>query len=398
MSIRQKKKLSYIRFLVNVLLLSVTAYGGPQAHILSMQDVLVRKRKYLSDQDLLELNALCQLLPGPTSTQTITAIGYKLGGVSLAIVTLIIWITPACLLMTIFALFYAQNTQIHGGFDLKYLKYLQPISIAFVLAAAYRLGKKTLTNKLYIALAVLAFALSVLLVSPYIYPLALVLAGVAAYYLQQNDFVKQKVTIVPNYRVLWVFFGLLIVAAAIGVGTRYRPALLFENTYRFGSLVFGGGQVLIPMLYDQFVLQKHYLSNQDFLTGYGIVQAIPGPVFSFASYVNALALRQWGVAAMVAGAAIGAVAIFTPGALLVFFVYPVWQQVKTYKGLQKALEGISAAAVGLIATSAVLLTKNVNFNVQYIIALILALALLLITKIPSWAVIILGIIAGLVLA
>ena len=391
-----KRKLSYIRFLLNVLLIAVTAFGGPQAHLLTMQDILVKKRKYLTNKDLLELNALCQLLPGPTSTQTITAIGYKLGGLPLALITIFIWIMPACILMTLFAVFYLKINQ--AAVNTNFLRFLQPISIAFVLAAAYRLGQKNLTKPLYVALAIAALVVSVVFVSPYMYPLALLLGGMAAYYFQQNQFVKQKVNLTIKYKLLYIYFGLLLVSAIVGTTAQYRPALLFENTYRFGSLVFGGGQVLIPMLYDQFVLQKHYLTSQEFLTGYGIAQAIPGPVFAFSCYVNALALQKNDIYSIIGGAGIGAIAIFTPGALLVFFVYPIWQQVKTYQGLQKALEGVTAAAVGLIVASAVLLLKNMQLTTQYLIGTIVVFLLLIFTNTPSWLVVIFALVAGFVLA
>jgi len=172
--------------------------------------------------------------------------------------------------------------------------------------------------------------------------------------------------------------------------------LLFENFYRYGSLVFGGGQILLPMMYEHFVASRQYLTTDQFLIGYGLAQGVPGPVFSLAAYMGGLVLQSKGVLYVLLGALIGTVAIFTPGALLIFFVYPVWDDVKRMPRIQAALQGVQVAAVGLIVTAVVLLMKPLGYNTLTIS--IVALTALLNHRwgVPPLLIVVLTLTAGLV--
>jgi chromate transporter len=191
---------------------------------------------------------------------------------------------------------------------------------------------------------------------------------------------------------------------------------LFENIYRFGSLVFGGGQVLMPMMYEQFVERptspRVQRKNQDktqnvitidrdeFYIGAGIVRAIPGPVFSIASYTGGLALKEKGEYWQVLGCVIGSVAIFLPSALLVLFFFPVWHNLKKYAGVYRALEGINAVVVGIMVASTIYMMKDITvtelktisfLNVGVIISTWLLLAL---TRIPSPVIVLICLVLG----
>jgi chromate transporter len=174
--------------------------------------------------------------------------------------------------------------------------------------------------------------------------------------------------------------------------------LLFENFYRNGSLIFGGGQVLIPLLYTEFVEFKSYLSSEEFLSGFGIVQALPGPVFSFAAYIGALAMRENGILWQVLGGLIAAAGIFLPGTFLIFFVIRFWEQLKKYRMVKASLEGINAASSGLVIAAAFLLFQPLenDANVINITILIGTFILLMFTKTPAPLIIIGGLIAGLI--
>ncbi len=159
-------------------------------------------------------------------------------------------------------------------------------------------------------------------------------------------------------------FAIIFVAVGSLAFTHYKPVVLFENNYRFGSMVFGGGNVLIPMMYEQFVQFKRTIaiSNTDFMTGVGLVQAVPGPVFSFATYISAMGMRPEGWVMQIVGALVGTLGIFLPGLLIIFFVYPLWHQFKNHPVIRKSLEGINATAAGLVASAAILLFMQVDMQ------------------------------------
>ena len=169
------KKIRYYIFLRDVGILSLTAFGGPQAHLGMFQDMMVRKRNYLSEDDLMELYALCQILPGPTSTQTLTAIGFKIGGPSLAYLTLLVWMTPAVLIMTMTGVLF--NYLYDGGATFNFTKYIQPMAVGIVSVAAYRITMKVVNTKLGMVILLFSAVSSFFVKTPYIFPLILFLGG-----------------------------------------------------------------------------------------------------------------------------------------------------------------------------------------------------------------------------
>jgi chromate transporter len=179
---------------------------------------------------------------------------------------------------------------------------------------------------------------------------------------------------------------------------------LFENFYRFGSLVFGGGDVLMPMMYEQFVVREktNYMTKEEFLTGSGMVRAIPGPVFSVASYTGGMAMRSKGEQMQILGCIIGTVGIFLPSALLVLFFYPVWHNLKKYVIVYRALEGIKATVVGIMWAATFYLLKDIlitglqTVSFLNIIVIMGTFSLLTFTKIRSPFVVIACLLLGLI--
>jgi chromate transporter len=382
-------------FLRDVLALSLSAFGGPQAHISLMLDLFVERRKYLSEQELLELNALCQILPGPTSTQTITAIGMKLGGPRLAWLTLLVWALPACLLMTMMALLITYFDQ--EGFELTLLRYVRPIAVGFIAVAAVRLGVKLIHTRLEWFVLGLAMVLSLLFTNSYTFPAVLILGALISNFANRERIEKEKYNL---HHIRWgnfyLFASILVAAALIGNLFQNKPILFFENIYRFGSLVFGGGQVLIPMMFEQFVTAKSYLTADQFLSGYGLAQAIPGPIFSFASFLGAMSFQESGHLSMLGGAIIGGVGIFLPGTFLIFFIYPAWEELKKMSGVKKAMSGINAAATGLVAAAAIILMQPIGFDVVNVGIVAATFVLLYFWKIPPLLLVSLGIMGGVI--
>lgn len=184
--------LRYYIFLKDVLMLAFTAFGGPQAHIAMMFKLLVDKRRYLTEQELIELNALCSILPGPTSTQTITAIGYKIGGPNLAYLTLLVWIAPAATIMAIAALAisYLQDQ----GISLEFLKIIQPMAVGFVAYAAYMISVKVVNTKTGVVLMVISAILAYFFSSPWVFPALLIAGGsVTALRFRQHPLEQDKI-------------------------------------------------------------------------------------------------------------------------------------------------------------------------------------------------------------
>ncbi len=388
------KRVRYYLYLRDVLLLSLTAFGGPQVFLAIVIDMMVNRRGYINEKDLLELNALCLVLPGPTSTQTISAIGYRIGGPLLAYLSLVVWVMPATILMITTAVL-IDYLQANTPGALSFSKFIQPMAIGYLLfAAQITIGKMIKTMEAAVLMMIAAFV-AFFYNSPFIFPIMLIVGGL----ITTHNYHKQpKVEEEVGIRIQWGNFvlwaGVLVGAAVLGHYTRALPIRLFENFYRNGSLIFGGGQVLIPYLYTEFVEFKAYLSSEEFLTGYAIQQSIPGPTFSISSYIGALSMRDWGMTGFIVGGLVAAAGIFLPGTFLIFFVIRFWDGLKKYRPVRAALEGINAVSCGMLMAAAYLLFEPLESNFFNISAIIITYALLRFSKVPSPLIIIIGLFAG----
>jgi chromate transporter len=389
------RRIRYIIFLKDVLILSLTTFGGPQVHLAMLYERFVKKRRYITESELLELNALGQILPGPTSTQTITAVGFKIGGPNLAYLTLLVWVLPAVSLMTAVGMIMFYLEQRH--LSLRFARFIQPMAVGFLIVAGYRIGQKVIKNQVSLALAVTAALVAYVFRSPYMTPVVIILGGLttALTYEKQDKMEKQPLRIEWSNFLLWL--GVLIGAAGLGAVTQSLPVRLFENFYRNGSLVFGGGQVLTPMLYNEFVAFKHYLTREEFLSGLGFVQAVPGPVFAFASYIGAMSMRDSGLMGQFWGSFVSTAGIFLPGTFLIFFVYRFWEQLKRYRVVRASLEGINAASTGLTAAAAIALFQPMAPHWPSVVVVLLTTLTLIYTRIPPVALIAIGLLVGVLL-
>ena len=390
------KKIRYFIFLRDIFILSVSAFGGPQAHLALMFETMVNKRNYLSEDELIELHALCQILPGPTSTQTITALGFKIGGPNLAYLTLLVWMMPAVSIMIAAAI--GISTLQEQSISIDFTKYIQPMAVGFVTYAAYKISVKVVHTRLAMGLMIIAAVVSYFIKNPLIFPIILLVSGsiTALKYKAHPEEADKEIKVDWRNFILWA--AVLAFFAILGGITRERTVLLFENFYRNGSLIFGGGQVLIPLLYTEFVEFKDYLTSEEFLSGFGIVQALPGPVFSFSAYIGSLAMRDLGIFWQILGGLIAAAGIFLPGTFLIFFVIRFWEQLKKYRMVKASLEGINAASSGLVIAAAFLLFQPIesDANAINITMLIGTFVVLMFTRIPAPFIILAGLIAGLI--
>jgi len=312
----------------------------------------------------MEYNSFCQLLPGASSSQIVTLIGFKRGGVPLAVLTLLIWILPACTIMGLISFFVVSH-----GVDLANgpLKYIESLAIGFLMYASVRIFHISIRNLITLILMLVSMLVTYLLFkTPWVFPVLILLGGaitnISSRRIPEKEVIKPKHIRWTN---IWLFVLIFAVAGIFSEAARKnnwenRHAFnLFENFYRFGSFVFGGSDVLVPMMLDQYVARPNSnntiknpgaikLTKNDILTGYGIVRAIPGPTFSIGSFVGGIALREKGKWMQAIGCAIGSVALFLPSALLVLFFFPVWINLKKYVVVYRAMEGINAIVAGFM--------------------------------------------------
>lgn len=248
----------HIPFLKAVFLHSITAFGGPQGHFGMMMKTFVKKRHDVSEQELFDYNSFCQLLPGASSTQVLTLIGYKRGGIILSILTLMIWILPACLLMgcLTFLLHYIDQRSLKTDI----FKFIQPMAVGFLAYAASISFKLAIHNTITrVILVVSTLATYFLFNTPWVFPVLIVLGGFITNLSDKRIPQKGEPPRKIKWGNIWLFAIIFLAAGLFSELARKndwpnrRPLNLFENTYRFGSLVFGGGQVLIPMMFEQFV-------------------------------------------------------------------------------------------------------------------------------------------------
>ena len=410
----------HISFLKSILIHSITAFGGPQGHLGMVMKTFVDKRKDITKEELMEYVSFCQMLPGASSTQVLTLIGYKRGGVPLAVLTLLIWILPACTLMGGLSFLVGQIGP--GNLTTSIFQFIQPMAIGFLAYAgikAFRIAiNNTITQVIMLVTMTVTF---VFFKNPWVFPLMIVLGGVVTNFsskrIPENEKVKPRQI---RWRNIWLFVSVFVLAGILSETARkqawpHRKVYnLFENSYRFGSFVFGGGDVLIPLMLDQYVARPSgpkfidlkqniiRIDRSELLTGAGIVRAMPGPVFSIASYTGGIALKGEGIFIQLLGCIVGSVGIFLPSLLLILFFFPVWQFFKKFVVVYRALEGINAVVVGLMWAATLYLLKDISilhlnmvslFNFGVIGGTVLTLRY---TKLPAPFIVLICLLLGLI--
>lgn len=368
-------------FLKDVLICSLGAYGGPEAHYGIFTDQMVIKKHYLTEEELVELIALTGILPGPSSTQTIVAIGHKIGGPGLAFLTMMVWALPVLIIMTVLSFL----SEFLGRLNLSQegLRYVGPMAVGFIVVAAYRIGRKVIKDRMTLGLLIMGAVVTYWIRAPWIYPMVLIGGGLLVVLTSSEKNMWHHVTLNPPWPYLIAFAILAGVSLLLTLTWDNRILHLFESFYRYGYLVIGGGQVVVPLMYSELVEINQYMTNQEFLTGFGLVQGLPGPMFSFSAYAGGMAARGNGIAYQIAGAVAGGIGIFLPGLLLIYFVYPLWENLKQIKGIKVSLKGITAVAGGLMIASAVILMQKTGFQLDNLAVLALTIGLLASKKIPA---------------
>jgi len=332
----------HLPFLRAVLSHSLVAFGGPQAHLGMMFKNFVHKTPYVTEKELMEYNTFCQLLPGASSTQTLTLIGYKRGGVLLAILTLLIWILPASIIMGGFSFLLPYLDQEKIGREL--FRFIPPMAAGFLGFAILRIFPLAIKNTItWVIMGVSLVVTALLFGRPWLIPVLLIAGGIATNFSRKRiPQIEEK----PKQIRWWNFwlFGFVFLAAGFLSETartnnwpERKPLNLFENTYRMGSFVFGGGQVLLPMMYEQWSVRPNTVRERN---------------------PNVIQIDQHDFYMGIC--LIGTIAIFLPSALLVLFFFPIWHNLKKYAAIYRSLEGINAAIVGILIASTFYISRDIS--------------------------------------
>ena len=395
-----KKK--QLLFLKDVFLFTFSAFGGAQAHLSLLLRFFVKGNRYISEEQLLEINALAQVLPGPASTQTLVGIAYKVGGLRLSLITFLIWILPSAAVMTFAAISYAKFDNKQKFAEI--LEYIQPIALGIVAYGGFTLGRRVLTSQVSIFLALAAAICTLVLRNAYVFPLAILIGGMVSSALEtpkEESEIRVKLFSNINRQKLIYFIGVLLLLALLGAIINRTspfslPIRLFENFYRNGIFIFGGGQVLVPLMFTEFVQMKQYLHASGFISGFAIQQILPGPTFSFTSYIGALSMRNfgYGLGGQILGGAVAVIGINLPGLILVLFIVPFWDDLKKIARIKYSLSGINAVSVGFILAAFILLVIPIRLDVMAIGILAATFLLLNFTKVSPTILVIAGIFLG----
>lgn len=374
--------------------LGLTSFGGPVAHLGYFQNEFVTRRKWLSQHDYGDLVSLCQILPGPASSQVGISLGMMKGGIFGGVASWCGFTLPSAVLLTLFGLGVAD---FHLDTNSEWLHGLKIVAVAIVAQAIWGMGKAFCADKVKITFAILAaiFALSVAHIFGQIGIIGV--GGILGcmFLRESHPMPHTPFKSNLNHRLgiasLSLFFILLLALPVLAEWPNNDSLAMFDKFYRVGSLVFGGGHVVLPLLKAE-VVANGWLSSDRFLAGYGMAQAVPGPLFTFAGYIGTLSQTK---PTGLLGAAICIVGIFLPSFLLIIGVLPFWEKIRRYRTLQAVIKGINATVVGLLIAALYdpIWVSTIHTTRDFALA-IAAFGLLQFWRTPPWIVVILGAIAG----
>lgn len=388
------KQGTWLEVFVTFLKLGLTSFGGPVAHLGYFRHEIVERRKWMDEHAYADLVALCQFLPGPASSQVGIAIGLSRAGYAGAVAAWLGFTLPSAIALVLFAY---GVTALGGVHDAGWLHGLKIAAVAVVAQAVWAMGLKLTPDRERLSLAIVAATL-VLIVPTALGQIGTIILGglFGAKFLRHSapqPHVEFSHTVSRRVAVccLALFVGLLAGLPVVAAFMQGEGIRILDSFYRAGSLVFGGGHVVLPLL-QAAVVTPGWVTNDTFLAGYGAAQAVPGPLFTFAAYLGAVMGTEpngW------SGAALCLVAIFLPSFLLIIGVLPFWETVRKYPGVQAAMRGVNAAVVGILLaalyhpvwTSGILSAKDFALGLA-------ALLLLQTWKTPPWLVVILCALGG----
>lgn len=368
--------------------LGLTSFGGPVAHLGYFRDELVIRRKWLDEKAYADLVALCQFLPGPASSQVGFALGLMRGGPLGALAAWTAFTLPSAIILVLFAM---AATALDNPVGQALLHGLKLVAVAVVGQAVWGMAKSLTPDRTRTGIA-LAAVVAVTFTGVFGQLIAIILGALAGLVLCREPDSKTigelsfRVSRTTGVVCLVTFAAFLILLPVIAASSGSQSLNLFDAFYRSGSLVFGGGHVVLPLLQSE-VVHPGWVTEGTFLAGYGVAQAVPGPLFTFAAYLGAV---MGPAPSGLLGAAICLVAIFLPGFLLLVGVLPFWGALNQLPLAQAAMRGANAAVVGVLGAALYnpVWTSSVLTPVDFAIALS-GFLLLVVWRTSPWIVVVL---------
>ena len=369
--------------------LGLTSFGGPVAHLGYFRAEFVQRRKWLGDRAYADLVALCQFLPGPASSQVGIAVGLSQAGYAGALAAWTGFTLPSAVALVLFA--YGASA-LGDAAGTGWLHGLKVAAVAVVAQAVLGMMRSLAPDRPRATMAVIAAAIVLLAPSAWAQVGAIVAGGLAGMIWLRGEVSTEpaelplRVSRTAGAVALIIFFALLIGLPLAASSSSSQSVKLADAFYRAGSLVFGGGHVVLPLL-QASVVPPGWVSNDAFLAGYGAAQAVPGPLFTFSAYLGAVMTPEpngW------RGAALCLVAVFLPSFLLVIGALPFWQQIRRRALAQAALRGVNAAVVGLLLAALYhpVWTSAIGNAADFALAAA-AFLLLFMWQTPPWLVVVL---------
>lgn len=379
---KAKPKGSLLEILAASTKLGLTSFGGPVAHIGYFRDEYVKRRKWLDEKSYADLVALCQFLPGPASSQVGISIGMMRGGLLGGIASWCGFTLPSALALMIFA--YALKDYNVGNAG--WLHGLMIVAVAVVAQAVWGMARNLAPDRTRGTIALLTAMITLLWPSAYGQLILIAAAGVfGRFFLPKSEIPETPHLGLSISRraavVAWIlFFGLLIGLPLLRQAVASHSLAVFDSFFRVGSLVFGGGHVVLPMLQAE-VVPPGWMTDSQFLAGYGAAQAVPGPLFTFSSYLGTV-MNGW------QGALIALIAMFLPSFLLITGSLPFWDAIRRRPNFQSVLKGINAAVVGILLAALFnpVWMSAIHNPYDFCLA-IAAFGLLMLWKLPPWVVV-----------
>ncbi len=377
--------------------LGLTSFGGPIAHLGYFHEEYVKRRKWLDDKNYADLVALCQFLPGPASSQVGIAIGIQRAGLIGGLMAWIGFTLPSAIVLMIFAwVLKGINIQNSG-----WLHGLMIVGVAVVAQAVWGMASKLARGRMRGSIAILSAVVTLLVPTSMVQVLIIIVSGLIGWIYFKNDALQeiQPIQIAVSRRTgiafLMLFFAFLIVLPFLRLGIHNQGLAMFDSFYRAGALVFGGGHVVLPLL-QRDVVPTGWMTNAQFLAGYGAAQAVPGPLFTFSSYLGFVTKPYPNG---IVGSVLALIAIFLPAFLLVAGALPFWNILRSRSGFQSALAGINASVVGILIAALYnpVWTSGIKTPYDFSLALI-AFGLLMIWRLPPWIVVIISALGGILIS
>lgn len=373
--------------------LGITSFGGPIAHLGYFHDEYVRRRKWLDEKNYADLVALCQFLPGPASSQVGIGVGIIRGGIIGGLLAFLGFTLPSVIVLILFAL----AVHAFDFYDASFIHGLKIVAVAVVAHAIMGMGKKLtpdLTRKAIAILAVIAMLFWQTTWTQIAIILIAAIIGIFLFNKQETEETQKHLQLSLSKKIgiisFILFFALLLILPILSKYSNSDWIFMFDSFYRSGALVFGGGHVVLPLLEQEFV-PTGFVTAEEFLAGYGAAQAVPGPLFTFAAYLGT-------VIAGVPGGIIATIAIFLPAFLLVVGSLPFWHELRKKSSIRGSFIAVNAAVVGILIAAFYqpIWTSTIIEAKDFALALLL-FSLLAFWKLPSWVIVILGMIGGILL-